>query len=65
MWLSERVVPCGELDEGSLQCLSDLQQKGLIFTQSVVPVLDVVSQRKLDHLNKINKKRGKIKLIHS
>lgn len=43
-------LPCRELDEGILQRLPDLQQEGLILAQSVVPVLDVVSQSKLDHL---------------
>jgi len=47
---SEGAVPCGELDQGILQRLPDLQQEGLILAQRVVPVLDVVPQRILDHL---------------
>lgn len=50
MCASVNLVLCGELDEGILQRLSDLQYEGLILTQSVVPVLDVVSQCKLDYL---------------
>lgn len=60
-------VPRGELDEGILQSLSNLQQKGLVFTQSVIPVLDIVSQSKLDDLQnkqKINKK-GRIQEVHT
>lgn len=45
-----RGVPRGELHESVLHRLPDLQQEGLVLTQGVIPVLDVVSQSKLDHL---------------
>lgn len=43
-------IPCGELHESVLHRLPDLQQEGLILAQCVIPVLDVIPQSKLDHL---------------
>lgn len=45
-------VPRGELHESVLHRLPDLQQEGLILAQRVIPVLDVVPQSKLNHLQK-------------
>lgn len=43
-------VPRGDLHESVLHRLPDLQQEGLILAQCVIPVLDVVPQSKLNHL---------------
>lgn len=51
-------VPGGELDQGVLQRLPDLQQEGFILAQGVVPVLDVVSQGELDHLQRARRRTG-------
>lgn len=44
------VSPGGELNEGVLDRLSDLQEERFIVTQCVIPILDIVPQSKLDNL---------------
>lgn len=52
-------VPCGELHEGVLHRLPDLQQEALVLAQRVIPVLDVVPQGKLNHLQQEREKGWK------
>ncbi len=45
-----RVLPGGELNECILDRLTDLQEERFIFTQCVIPIMDIVPQGELDDL---------------
>lgn len=54
------MLPCRELDQSVLDSLSDFQQERLILTQSVIPILNIISQCKLDDLERERRKRESV-----